>query len=196
MNREERLRFCRICTRQRLDSEKGIVCSLTNAPASFEVSCTMFSEDTELKHKAEMQSILNSIHLNEASKGKRFLNNLLDGLFAYLFTIILMVFVGMFIGLIKPDLVNSISTNETFGYLIIIISTFIYYLFFESLTGRTPGKMITKTIVIDQNGHKPNFTTILLRTLCRFIPFNAFSFLIAENGWHDAFSKTKVVDVI
>ena len=73
---------------------------------------------------------------------------------------------------------------------------FIYYLFFEGVFGKTIGKMITKTKVISINGDAPDFSDIIGRTLCRFIPFEAFSYLGESGiGWHDSISKTLVVSV-
>lgn len=70
-----------------------------------------------------------------------------------------------------------------------------YYLVFESLFGRTMGKIITGSIVVDENGLKPSFGVVCTRTLCRLIPFDALSFL-SKSGriWHDSFSKTYVVE--
>jgi uncharacterized RDD family membrane protein YckC len=67
---------------------------------------------------------------------------------------------------------------------------------FEYLTGRTLAKYITKTKVIDENGEKPDFKKILLRTLSRIFPFEPLSFLVSGNtGWHDEWSKTIVVKI-
>jgi len=72
----------------------------------------------------------------------------------------------------------------------------VYYGLFESLTQRTPGKYITSTKVVLRDGTKPADGTILLRTLCRQIPFEILSFLGRFGiGWHDTLSKTLVVDV-
>lgn len=69
-----------------------------------------------------------------------------------------------------------------------------YYVFFESLTGRTPGKLLTGTRVVDEQGQKPSFGQILGRSLARMLPFEPLSFFGAENrGWHDSLSKTYVV---
>jgi uncharacterized RDD family membrane protein YckC/type II secretory pathway pseudopilin PulG len=70
-----------------------------------------------------------------------------------------------------------------------------YYLIFESIWQRTPGKWITKTKVVDREGNKPSFLRIVGRSLARFIPFEAFSFLVSSYpmGWHDSLSKTLVV---
>ena len=69
-----------------------------------------------------------------------------------------------------------------------------YFVFFESLIGRTPGKLLTGTRVVDEQGQKPSFGQILGRSLARMLPFEPLSFFGAENrGWHDSLSKTYVV---
>ncbi|MES2484984.1 MAG: RDD family protein [Bacteroidota bacterium] len=71
----------------------------------------------------------------------------------------------------------------------------VYYGLFESLTQRTPGKYITSTKVVLRDGKRPENGTILLRTICRQIPFEILSFLGRFGiGWHDTLSKTLVVD--
>ena len=66
----------------------------------------------------------------------------------------------------------------------------------EGLTQRTIGKLITRTKVVMENGEKPSSEAIIIRSLCRMIPFDAFSFLgDPSRGWHDTISKTYVVDV-
>lgn len=68
----------------------------------------------------------------------------------------------------------------------------IYYPFFETIFGTTPGKIFTETRVITANGNKPTFINILGRTFARFIPFEPFSFF-GKLGWHDGLSNTQVV---
>lgn len=71
-----------------------------------------------------------------------------------------------------------------------------FYLLLEGTTGRTLGKLVTGTKVVDQNGLKPSFGQIVGRTFARFIPFEAFSFLgDSGRGWHDSLAKTYVVRV-
>jgi uncharacterized RDD family membrane protein YckC len=67
-----------------------------------------------------------------------------------------------------------------------------YYCFFEGIWARTPGKLVLGTVVVGQQGDKPGFGQVVGRTLCRFIPFEAFSFF-GEEGWHDSIPKTQVV---
>jgi uncharacterized RDD family membrane protein YckC len=67
-----------------------------------------------------------------------------------------------------------------------------YYLFFEGVWARTPGKLVFGTVVVNEAGGKPTIMQVFVRTLCRFIPFEAFSFL-GKRGWHDSIPKTHVV---
>lgn len=70
----------------------------------------------------------------------------------------------------------------------------IYYLVLESCFGRTIGKFITGSVVVNENGLKPDFATICKRTLCRLIPFDVLSFLDKSGRfWHDSLSKSYVV---
>jgi hypothetical protein len=74
---------------------------------------------------------------------------------------------------------------------------FVYYVGFETLLQRTPAKYITKTEVVMVNDSKPNFGAIVLRTICRLVPFNAFSVIGTPKDertwWHDRWSSTRVI---
>ena len=73
---------------------------------------------------------------------------------------------------------------------------FSYYLVFESLTGRTIGKLITGTRVVSEHGGKPTFKQFLYRSLCRLIPFEPLSFFGSKGyGWHDSIPNTYVIDI-
>ncbi len=134
-----------------------------------------------------------------ATKGLRFANYIIDQ--------IVMVVLGGAIGVLIALYTEFTgdyglydvfveSDNTLLDYLIGYIISLIYYTTIETLTGRSLGKYITKTKVVTHEGEKPTFDTILIRTLCRFIPFNHFSFLGEDGkGWHDSISKTYVVEV-
>ena len=84
--------------------------------------------------------------------------------------------------------------NRLEEYLFGLLFTIPYYIFMEGITGRTIGKYLTGTIVVDHQGNKPNLETIIKRSFCRAIPFNALSFLGEKSrGWHDSISETYVV---
>lgn len=133
-----------------------------------------------------------------AEKSKRFVNNLIDGILCYALTLGIGMlgnrlysnygFDGLAIGDIEQ---NTLKLN-----ILHLAISIVFYGLFETLTLRTPGKYITGTKVIMRDGKRPGETSILLRTLCRLIPFEAISFLGRYNiGWHDSLSKTLVVDV-
>ena len=69
-----------------------------------------------------------------------------------------------------------------------------YYIGMEVSAGKTVGKYVTGTQVITEDGELPSAGTVVIRTLCRMIPFEAFSFFgSTPRGWHDKLSKTRVV---
>jgi uncharacterized RDD family membrane protein YckC len=79
----------------------------------------------------------------------------------------------------------------TIGLVVLLI----YYNVFEIFFGTTIGKLFTKTVVVDVYGEKPTANAILIRSLCRLIPFEVFSFFGTPCiGWHDSLSKTYVVN--
>jgi uncharacterized RDD family membrane protein YckC len=130
-----------------------------------------------------------------ASSGSRFLNYILD-----IVAIIALIFALSFVAAILASLfdlneflywMGNVSDLE--GQLIFVVISIFYYSFTESLFGRSLGKLITGTVVVDENGEKPSFGIILKRTLCRLIPFDGFSFL-GSRGWHDSISDTYVVN--
>jgi uncharacterized RDD family membrane protein YckC len=131
-----------------------------------------------------------------ATQGQRFLNYLIDFVAQYAISALVGVLAVLLSELLDINfLANWISEMNTleqylFGAFILLI----YYGVFETLLARTIGKFITKTIVVLEDGTKPDSATILKRTLCRFIPFEQFSFFgINTRGWHDTISDTYVV---
>ncbi len=132
-----------------------------------------------------------------ASQGQRFGNYIFDLiirlilLFAVEETLVL-IFNQFEIYAVEDFLYN---TNKLEDYLYGIIFTLIYYIPQEILLSRSIGKYITGTIVVLEDGTKPDAATILKRSLCRLIPFNEFSFLGGyARGWHDSLSYTYVVN--
>jgi len=131
-----------------------------------------------------------------ASKEKRFINMIIDVIGYYLLTFIVGIIFGLFalIGFEAP--LNLIVEMDRIGELIFgILISLTYFVTFEVLTQKSLGKLITKTKVVLEDGSKPTAKDIFLRSLCRFIPFEIFSFLGEEGrGWHDSISETYVVD--
>lgn len=197
MTREEHLRFCKICKNKKFDMKQGIICNLTNLPADFEENCNSYIEDSELKQKLESNKLENEILNKTASQGKRFANYLIDLIFLIIFKFIFGAILGIVLAIVSPSSLSIFEQdNKLINYLFGFIAGMIYYSILEATTGRTIAKFITKTKVVNQEGVKPDFGTILLRSLCRFIPFEPFSFLGSDSsGWHDKLSKTRVIEI-
>ena len=125
-----------------------------------------------------------------ASQNQRLGTYLLDIGFYLLFCF----FLGLVIGATGLMNLNKFVNNPFFGFIVL----FIYYVPQESFAGRTLGKRIVGTKAVNEDGSELTFNQVLVRTLCRCIPFEAFSFLGGNGrprGWHDKISKTKVISV-
>lgn len=134
-----------------------------------------------------------------ASKGIRLVNYLIDLIPQYAFFYALaysFFYIGEFTG--DYTLNNFLAELSTFEDLALSYTFLVaYYFTMESLTNKTLGKYITNTKVVMQNGEDPSSKDILIRSLCRLIPFDGFSFLGSiGKGWHDSISKTHVVNVV
>ena len=79
--------------------------------------------------------------------------------------------------------------NIAFAFLM----PFIYYTVCEAGFRQSIGKVLTGAFVCSEKGSVPGFARILGRSLCRYIPFEPFSFLPDPMAkWHDKFSGTDV----
>lgn len=130
-----------------------------------------------------------------ASKGQRLLNFIIDLFIIYVIEISIGTTIILIGDLAKSDTasnwVSSLSVVESFFFGLVIL--FFYYGLTEMYFSRTFGKYFTKTMVVKHEGSRPNMKSIIVRTLSRLIPFEPFSFLTAERGWHDTLSVTYVV---
>ena len=131
-----------------------------------------------------------------ATHSQRFVNYLVD----YICQVVMMF--GAFVIILmvasssgNKNIVADIeSVTDVVKYAFVSVIILIYYNIFEIFFSVTIGKLITNTLVVDRNGNKPTTDEILLRSICRLIPFEILSFLGAPGkGWHDAISKTYVV---
>ena len=133
---------------------------------------------------------LDPVEHSLASKGLRFANYLVDyiiaGVLQYAIILIPMFMMG--------DLVVE---SPGYNLLLMLISLSVYY-FYYVLTeyffkGKTIAKFITGTKTVTVEGNDLDFNKSLIRSLCRFIPFDVLSFF-GDTGWHDSISKTRVVN--
>lgn len=122
-----------------------------------------------------------------ASKGRRFGTLVVDYIGYFLSAALFGVLIGIIFGQRGTQFVRAVP-----DFVLGLVLMLAYYVFFEGLWARTPGKLVFGTIVVTESGHKPPLLQIITRTLCRFIPFEPFSFLGAL-GWHDSISRTRVI---
>ena len=71
---------------------------------------------------------------------------------------------------------------------------FLYYLVLESINGRTPGKKLTRSVVVNKDGQRPGFFQIFIRSLIRVTVIDCFFIPFLDMPLHDYLSKTYVVD--
>jgi len=120
-----------------------------------------------------------------ATTGTRFAHGLIDSvLFSFFFI--------FFISIVASFRLSG-TGNGIASWTILLIWVFLYYGFMEFHFQKTFAKMMTGTKVLMADGTKPTLNDILLRTVCRLIPFDNFSFFFAKSGFHDKFSNTIVV---
>lgn len=139
-----------------------------------------------------------NVQLYTVSAGKRFANLLIDTVMYYILVIIGGMLMGIIIAVVAPDELAQFDDDRGtwWIYLLAITVNLGYYTLMESVFGRTVGKLITGTKVVDREGKLPSTGTIFKRSLSRLVPFEAFSFLGAgARGWHDEWTDTWVVDI-
>jgi uncharacterized RDD family membrane protein YckC len=132
---------------------------------------------------------------------RRFFHAFIDSIICFLvyfvFAFIILLFINIFIQLNGKGFFNSDSnTSDIFLVLIIFfsyfINSFLYYLFFELIFGRTIGHMISGAIILDEFGQKPSLKKVFIRTISRYVPLDFIS-AFENRAWHDQWSDTLVL---
>ena len=118
--------------------------------------------------------------VNDLSIGLRLVNFIIDSVFYY-------QVLGRFLG--ELSIVNTNPIIE----LVYLFSFPLYYTVCEYFFQKTLGKVFTQSLVVNEYGEKPDFKTIVVRTVIRFIPFEPFSFFSSNRGWHDKWTNTYVI---
>ena len=136
----------------------------------------------------------------KATQGKRFMGYIVDQIVLF----ILSSMAGFVVGIVVAASAGGVITEGTqataqvFGFFVGMLVTLAYYVVMEMTTGKTVGKMVMKTRVVNESGGKASLGQIFGRSLCRFIPFEFISFFFGDSkrptGWHDSIPKTQVVE--
>jgi uncharacterized RDD family membrane protein YckC len=128
------------------------------------------------------------------NKGLRFCNLLIDDILI-LFTILSKSYVLNYFG----SGINHLNDMEealasALLPFAILFFRILYYLFHEGIFNTTPGKLVTGSAIIDENGNRPNFVQVLGRSFSRIIPFEPLIYLFTERPLHDSLPGTWVVE--
>lgn len=183
---------CIKCIHKQWNEDHKMICKKTLRQVNFENSCDQFEADQEQLFKEKNETVFGL--QNHATSKTRVINYALDQLFIFIIMMIFGVGVILLFG-INSEIYNFIFVNNIASIIITLIVNTLYYIIFESAFGRSPAKFITHTKVLTVTGKTPDFSTIILRTLCRYIPFEPFSFLESNtSGWHDTLSNTIVIN--
>jgi uncharacterized RDD family membrane protein YckC len=143
----------------------------------------------------EQESLLTGIEFNPviASVGKRFLNYLIDLIVFYVIMFVLGILLVRQIYEWRLESGEAAATLKL--QLVAIFILLLYYFLCEAFSGgRTIGKFVTGTKVVNEDGTDITMNTALLRTLCRLVPFEPLS-TFGGRPWHDKWTRTYVIDV-
>ena len=141
-----------------------------------------------------------AFQLTHATTAQRFLNFIIDNiLMNYGLSFLTGAVVGGLLGAISPETLTAAVSQENVWsslWLSLSIGYFnyvVYYTLCEKLfKGKTLGKLITGTRAVRLDGTELNFKDSLLRSLCRIVPFEAFS-AFGGHPWHDTWTDTMVI---
>lgn len=142
------------------------------------------------------------IHIVDATSFQRFLNFIID----FVAKLGLTYLVGLLFGIIALSRMSTTEELEEFNanletpiarvidILLSVVLGIIYHTVTEAFfAGKSIGKLITGTRAVNLDGTKLTFGKALTRSLCRYIPFEPFSFLASDRGWHDTITDTRVI---
>jgi len=147
-----------------------------------------------------LQEIEQEAYLERVSPGMRFANYIIDLIVFYVLYFITFIAIGAIYATSTAAADERISLDRDsfilsmgFVYLVVFGVFLIYYTVMEGATkGRTIGKLVTGSRVVMNDGTPFTWKAAFLRSLCRLIPFEAFS-AFGGNPWHDSITNTAVV---
>lgn len=136
-----------------------------------------------------------TLSLNQASRGKRFANYLIDLIVFYIIAVLI------FAGLAAAGVLGDLFVNESSGVNLLdrIMTMIILGLLWGAteaiFKGKTLGKVITGTRAVNEDGSQISARTAFLRGFSRIVPFEPFSaFGDPSYPLHDKWTHTYVID--
>ena len=167
-------------------AERGKYNPLAIEAAEYEIeqrSIDTSTFDEIREHAVRIEQNKQEVEGNLATTSARIINYIIDSVASFGLVFLVLTIFQFILGDILPVI-----------FLVLILGSFAaYFIILELLFQKTLGKFITKTKVVKLDGQKPNQSDVIIRTVCRFIPFDQVSFLFMKDGFHDVLSKTKVI---
>ena len=145
----------------------------------------MIGRNSGLSTKPKMNTTQKKIII-EAAKKKRFYNFVID-----------LIAIGILMDItFRVDAVLSNEIPMQIARALIFLGG--YYIPLEYFFGKTAGKFLTKTRVVNGEGEKIDFRQAVIRYACRWLPFEFLSLGLGADAkaWHDVISKTHVIDEV
>lgn len=135
------------------------------------------------------------LEIKSASPGQRFGHLIFDGI---VFQIVIYLVTYAYTKVLHQEQPDPFTSGFWLLFMLNLVVSWglllALYTFCEYKWQKTPGKFLTKTVVIDEYGNRPELNTLIVRSLIRLVPFEAFTFFDTySHGWHDKWSKTWVV---
>ena len=147
--------------------------------------CPHCHEKIDVQEYLEYTANLKTKNLNLASLSKRRSAQIID-------ISITIPFCFLIIKLIQIYYPKILEGNKVF---LVFLFIPIYYFSCEIIFGKTIGKLITKTKVVQLNGERITYKQALIRSLVRFIPYNRLSGILNNSIFgHDTISNTRVIN--
>ena len=137
------------------------------------------------------------VKYNQASTWQRLANLVIDFIVCYFFVAPFFIISR----LIHLDIIEYFfgwTSSILIGILRwMLVRMLLYFLFMFAIEyftrGRSIGKLVTGTEVVTKEGKKPTVGWFFIRNISRLAPFEPFSFIGSNTGWHDRWSNTCVV---
>jgi uncharacterized RDD family membrane protein YckC len=131
--------------------------------------------------------------MNRVGIGTRTLNFIVDTFIISLFTFLAYHAWQFYAFYYQTYFFVSSSFDALFLFFAIILT--VYYVLFESIFARTPGKWLSLSKVVNKKGTRPSFLQILLRTLVRLTVIDCFFIPFLDKTLHDYLSGTEVAEI-
>jgi len=127
------------------------------------------------------------------SGGRRYAHYFVDCIAYYILFTLVEFLISSILMIFKNDPLTILAIQASL-FPVFFLSWPLFYVFFEYKFQKTPGKFLTKCLVIDIYGNRPTIGNLMLRNIIRLVPFEIFS-CMSERGWHDRWSDTFVVPI-